>query len=85
MQAINESFVCKVKELIFSNGVDHRRPDIRMAEHFLDRAYIVVRLQEMRGKGMTEGRYVKFFLKLIDPQSRSMLLYPEELITCWSS
>jgi len=36
-------------------GVDHRRPDIGVAEQGLDRADIVVGLEKVRGEGMAEG------------------------------
>src|SRR3990172_713914 len=36
-------------------GVDHRGTDIRVAEKRLDRAKVVISLQEVRGKRMSEG------------------------------
>jgi hypothetical protein len=36
-------------------GIDHRCSDIRMPEQRLDRANVVVRLQEMSGEAVAEG------------------------------
>lgn len=35
--------------------IDHRRPDIGMAEHFLDRAYVVIGLEQVGRERMSEG------------------------------
>lgn len=42
-------------------GVDHGCGDIRMSQEFLHRAYIVMGLQQMRGKGMPEGMTTDLF------------------------
>lgn len=39
----------------YAMGINHRRPYIGMAEHFLDRADVVVSLQQVRGKRMAES------------------------------
>ena len=36
-------------------GVDHRRPDIRVAEELLDGADVVAGFEEMGGEGVAEG------------------------------
>jgi len=35
-------------------GVNHRRPDVGMAEHFLDRTDIVIRLEQVGREGMSQ-------------------------------
>jgi hypothetical protein len=37
-------------------GIDHGGGDIRMSQEFLHRAYIVMGLQQMRGKGVAQPR-----------------------------
>ncbi len=39
----------------FSNGVDHRRPDVAVAQELLDRADIVIGLKEMSCKAVPKG------------------------------
>jgi hypothetical protein len=36
-------------------GINHRRPDICMAEHFLDRTDVVIGLKKMGGETVPEG------------------------------
>lgn len=36
-------------------GIDHGRPSVAMPEKLLYRAAVVISLQEMSSKGMTEG------------------------------
>jgi hypothetical protein len=63
-------YALPVNELIFSNGVDHRGPDVGVAQKRLNRAYVVVRLQKMSRERMAErvrcnalGRENRFPLK----------------------
>jgi len=49
----------------YTVSVDHRRSDIGMAEQRLDRADVVVGLQEMGGEAVAEGmrrRFMNLFL-----------------------
>jgi hypothetical protein len=36
-------------------GIDHGRGDIRMPQEFLHRPDVIVRFQQMRGKGVAQG------------------------------
>jgi len=55
-------------------GVDHGGGDIRMSQELLHRAYIVMGLQQMRGKGMPEGMAADL-LAYPGPQSQLSLFY----------
>jgi len=54
--------------------VDHGGGDIRMSQEFLHRAYIVIGLQQMRGKGVHEGMATDL-LAYPGPQSPFSLPY----------
>jgi len=55
-------------------GIDHGGGDIRMSQQFLHRAYIVMGLQQMRGKGMPKGMAANL-LAYPGPQSPLSLPY----------
>ena len=40
---------------LYGVGIDHGGPDIRVSEQFLNRADIIIGLQEMGGKAVAEG------------------------------
>ena len=39
----------------YAMRINHRRPDVRVPEHFLDRANIIIRLQEVRCERVAKG------------------------------
>jgi len=66
--------LCRDSWPVQNMRVDHGGGDIRMSQEFLHRAYIVMGLQQMRGKGMPEGMAADL-LAYPGPQSPLSLPY----------
>jgi len=66
--------LCRDSWPVQNMRVDHGGGDIRMSQEFLHRAYIVMGLQQMRGKGMPEGMAADL-LAYPGPQSPFSLFY----------